>query len=56
MNRKGEAGKYLRLISMREVATIATIVDLVTEVIQPAIRNHLNWSMLNMAKWVVTTS
>ena len=38
MNRKGEAGKYLRLLSMRRWQTIATIVDLVTEVIQPAIK------------------
>ena len=38
MNRKGGGGEISSPLIYEEVATIATIVDLVTEVIQPAIK------------------
>ena len=37
-NRKGEAKTYLRLLSVRRCSLIATIVELVREVIEPAIQ------------------
>ena len=37
-NRKGEAKTYLRLLSVRRCCPIATIVELVTEIIEPAIQ------------------
>ena len=37
-NRKGEAKTYLRLLSVRRCCPIATIVELVTELIEPAIK------------------
>ena len=37
-NRKGEAKTYLRLLSVRRCCPIATIVELVTEILQPAIQ------------------
>ena len=38
MNRKGEAKTYLRLLSVRRCCPIATIVELVTEIIEPVIQ------------------
>ena len=38
-NRKGEAKTYLRLLSVRRCCPIATIVELVTELLQPAIQD-----------------